>query len=622
MDHDHRGTFRSSDVYDSIVRLLTGSPGPTAAAALGPIADVLVRALPNAPNGYAPSKVSCGDTRPTVRSAAELSQNEKLWLNERRKHTTDAMLGLFSRITIPGFDGRSYIEQHASDISSLPNVGIAVSGGGYRALMNGGGALQAFDIRTEGSTRNGHLGGLLQSATYLSGLSGGGWLVGSLYVNNFTSVSDLQAGKEGVTWEFVNSILSGPPTTGWRIFNIIRYWTQIYEDVSGKQKAGFDVSLTDYWGRALSYQFIDAPNGGPDFTWSSIALDEDFKRGNMPMPLVLADGRNPGELFIGGNATVFEFNPWEFGTHDPTIFGFVPLEYLGSKFVAGSLPPSESCVRGFDNAGFIIGTSSSLFNQLLLQLEGWGIPKLVKEAIEYVIKRFGGSDNDIASYDPNPFYYYANDTSPFSTETSLNLVDGGEDLQNIPLHPLIQPNRAVDVIFAVDSSADTDYNWPNGSSLVATYERSIGSGIANGTAFPVIPDVNTFINLGLNHRPTFFGCDNASLVHTVPLLVYLPNAPYTTFSNTSTLQLTYTNSQRDDIIRNGYNVATMGNGTVDANWPTCVACAMLSRSLERTGTPIPEACKKCFETYCWDGRTNSTTPKPYEPKIITKRVRR
>jgi lysophospholipase len=85
-------------------------------------------------------------------------------------------------------------------------------------------------------------------------------------------------------------------------------------------------------------------------------------------------------------------------------------------------------------------------------------------------------------------------------------VDGGEDLQNIPLSPLIQLVRSVDVIFAVDASADTGYRWPNGTSLVTTYERSL-SMIANGTSFAAIPDQTNFINQGLNTGPTFFACD-------------------------------------------------------------------------------------------------------------------
>ncbi|PGH31795.1 lysophospholipase [[Emmonsia] crescens] len=590
--------------------------GPTAAVAHEPIRDVSVRALPNAPDGYTPANVSCSGGRPRIRSAETLSQNERFWLEGRRKKTTDAMKDFFGHVSIEGFDARAYIENNAQNTSALPNVGIAVSGGGYRALMNGGGALQAFDSRTHNSTSPGQLGGLLQSATYLSGLSGGGWLVGSLYINNFTSVSELKADEKGSVWEFSESILEGPTERGIKILNSIDYYREIYNAVDGKRGAGFDVSLTDYWGRALSYQLINAPEGGPAYTWSSIALGQNFKDGNMPLPILVADGRNPGELFIGGNATVFEFNPWEFGTFDPTIFGFMPLEFLGSKFEAGSLPRSEPCVRGFDNAGYIMGTSSSLFNQFLLNLNGVDIPGFIKDAFQAVLEKIGRNNNDIAAYEPNPFFHYSNDTSPFAQEQSLNLVDGGEDLQNIPLHPLIQPERRIDVIFAVDSSADNEFNWPNGTALVATYERSITSNIANGTVFPAIPDVNTFVNLGLNKKPTFFGCDSANMTGWSPLIVYIPNSPYVAFSNVSTFQMEYSASQRDEILQNGYNVATMGNGTVDANWPTCVGCAMLSRSFGRTNTQVPEACKRCFETYCWDGRTNSTVPSVYEPKIL------
>ncbi|EEH18113.1 hypothetical protein PABG_00676 [Paracoccidioides brasiliensis Pb03] len=587
----------------------------TVSAAYGPIRDVAVRALPNAPDGYNPTYVSCSDKRPTVRSAAALSPNEKSWLEERRQKTIAAMKDFFGHVTIDSFEAISYLEKFAQNVSTLPNVAIAVSGGGYRALMNGGGALKAFDSRTVNSTSPGRLGGLLQSATYLAGLSGGGWLVGSLYLNNFTTVSQLEADEEGSVWEFSESIFKGPMVKGSKPFNTMDYYQQINDAVQGKKDAGFDITLTDYWGRALSYQLINGPEGGLNYTWSSIALGQSFKDGDMPFPILVADGRNPGELFIGGNATVFEFNPFEFGTFDPTVFGFVPLEFLGSKFDAGSLPQSESCVRGFDNAGYIMGTSSSLFNQFLLNLSGVDIPTFIKDALRSILESIGRNNNDIAAYEPNPFYHYSNNTSPFAKEKSLNVVDGGEDLQNIPLHPLIQPERHVDVIFAVDSSADNEFNWPNGTALVATYERSLNSKVANGTAFPAIPDVNTFVNLGLNKKPTFFGCNSSNMTGPSPLVVYIPNAPYIFFSNVSTFNLQYSTTERNAIIQNGYDVATMGNGTVDANWPTCVGCAMLSRSFERTNTEVPEACRKCFNTYCWDGKTNSSVPLVYAPGI-------
>ncbi|KAJ5294194.1 hypothetical protein PENANT_c028G04385 [Penicillium antarcticum] len=596
-------------------------PGAIAAPGVSSSDDItyaiVERALPNAPDGYTPDNVTCPATRPSVRSAEKLSSNETSWLETRRNKTLSAMKDFFGHVTVGDFDVVGYLNDNANNVSALPNVGIAVSGGGYRALMNGAGAVKAFDSRTENASTSGHLGGLLQSSTYIAGLSGGSWLLGSIYINNFTTIANLQTHKDGAVWQFGNSILEGPDTGGIQLLDSASYYTDLIEAVNGKRDAGYDASLTDIWGRALSYQMFNASNGGIDYTWSSIADTKDFQDGNYPMPLVVADGRNPGERVIGSNSTVYEFNPWEFGTFDPTVFGFVPLQYLGSRFVGGSLASNETCVRGFDSAGFIIGTSSTLFNQFILQINTTSLPDFLKNVFTDILGKLDRADDDIASYDPNPFFHYNNDTSPYAGQEILDLVDGGEDLQNIPLHPLIQPERHVDVIFAIDSSADTTYYWPNGTALVATYERSLNSsGIGNGTAFPSIPDQNTFVNLGLNTRPTFFGCDSSNLTGTAPIVVYIPNSPYSTYSNVSTFQLSTDDEQRDNIILNGYEVATMANSTRDGNWTTCVGCAILSRSFERTGTTLPDICNTCFDRYCWNGTVNSTEPNTYEPVTL------
>lgn len=69
------------------------------------------------------------------------------------------------------------------------------------------------------------------------------------------------------------------------------------------------------------------------------------------------------------------------------------------------------------------------------------------------------------------------------------------------------------------------------------------------------------------------------------------------------------------MIQNGYNVATMANGTADADWQTCMSCAILSRSFFKTGTSVPEKCVSCFDKHCWNGTTNATTPNIYEPVL-------
>ncbi|KAK0633024.1 lysophospholipase [Immersiella caudata] len=586
-----------------------------------PIPQVSIRALPNAPSGgYAPAAVPCPASKPTVRAAAGLSQNETAWLQLRRKATVDPMIDFMKRATIPNFDAEAYIRSVANNFSALPNIAIAASGGGYRALMNGGGFVAAADSRTPGSTGKGGIGGLLQSSTYLAGLSGGGWMVGSVMLNNFSSIVQLRDGFEGSSvYQFSSSIFKGPKQRGLSILNTASYWDDIIDQVNEKRKAGYNASLTDFWGRALSYQLINAPNGGPSYTFSSIALTDEFAQGNTPFPILVADGRLREDKVVTLNATVYEFNPFEMGSFDPTVRGFVPTEYIGSNFSNGAISRDGQCVRGFDSASFAMGTSSSLFNIFILQNVSAidAVPGFIADTIVSFLTDLDDDHNDVAQWTPNPFYQWNPSTNPTASTTELSLVDGGLDLQNIPLTPLLSPHRAVDVIFAVDSSADTPQNWPNATALRATYERSLLP-IANGTLFPPVPDANTFINLGLNSRPTFFGCSPSNFTLLPgqilpPLIVYVPNAPYTAMSNVSTFTSTYSDDQRNDIIRNGYDVATQGNGTFDAEWPACVACAILSRSMYRAGRPAPAACEACFSRYCWNGTIDSEDKGPYLP---------
>ena len=152
--------------------LLLSAPGLLAAEPIPPPSDLSLRALPNAPTGgYAPAIVPCPANRPRIRDGSSISPNETAWLQRRRRATVEPMIEFLTRMAIPGFDAAAYIRAAApegtTDFSALPNVAIAASGGGYRALMNGAGFLAAADSRTTGATDKGGIGGLLQSSTYL-----------------------------------------------------------------------------------------------------------------------------------------------------------------------------------------------------------------------------------------------------------------------------------------------------------------------------------------------------------------------------------------------------------------------------------------------------------------------
>jgi lysophospholipase len=197
------------------------------------------RTTSGAHDGYAPESGVCISSKPTIRNANGLSINETSWLELRSNNTLEPMHDLLIRLNISGFNASAYISGLTKNISALPKIAIAFSGGGWRALMNGAGALQAFDSRTSNSTSAGQLGGVLQASTYMAGLSGGSWLVGSVAANNFSTVSTLLGGP---LWAFENSILQGPAA-----LRTAEYYGQIQEDVSSKRDAGFEVTITDYW---------------------------------------------------------------------------------------------------------------------------------------------------------------------------------------------------------------------------------------------------------------------------------------------------------------------------------------------------------------------------------------
>ncbi|KAJ0343961.1 hypothetical protein KNSL1_009845 [Colletotrichum chrysophilum] len=574
---------------------------------------------------YGTTTIDCPvNKQPAIRDFQSLSADEKLWTQKRRANTIPALRDLIKRLDIADFDSDGYFNS-AKNVSALPNIGIALSGGGWRALMNGAGAVAAYDQRTPGSTGAGQLGGLLQSATYLTGLSGGGWLVSSLYANDFSTVQSIVDTRNSTSiWQFQNSIFEGPDMGDTGSSNAGAYFEAIVDHVAAKVDSGFNTTLTDFWGRALSFQLIDA-FGKSVSTFSSIQNMTGFAAAEHPLPILVADEREEGQsVLFSTNTTNYEFTPWDLGSFDSV--GFVPLQYVGSEFEVGKIESHGKCVTGFDQLSFVFGTSSSLFNQFLLQINTTDmVPAILKDALTKVLVGLDQSHMDVADWSPNPFYHWNNATNANSQTKQFTLVDGGEDLQNIPFTPLLQPAREVDVIFAVDSSADTldreGPNWPNGTAMVATYERSLFRD--DGTTFPPVPDVNSFINLGLNSRPTMFGCDAGNLTanSTAPLVVYLPHSPYVFNSNVSTFTPTYQLDVRNAIIRNGYDVATRGNATVDAQWPTCVGCAIMSRSWDRTNTTVPGVCRHCFSKYCWDGATNSTIPGPYTPRMLLEAVK-
>ncbi|KAF8312071.1 hypothetical protein DL93DRAFT_2082430 [Clavulina sp. PMI_390] len=569
-----------------------------------------------APSGnYAPSiKQTCPSTlirQPSAQNSSSgvLSPQEKTWVAGRRANAVSAWASYLNNsalgITQSGFDLQGFL----ANTSNLPNVGIASGGGGYRAMLHAAGLFNAWDSRNSSSVAQG-TGGLLQLATYMVGLSGGSWWTGSLAINDFPMVYDLAK-----FWNLEENLVDPGG-----VISLITYYAGLQSQIEEKKHAGqFDLSLTDYWGAALSRHLVNATNGGAATTYSSIQNLTSFAQHQAPFPIIIADSRREGQLAIPSNTSVYEFTPYEFGSWNPSLQAFLPMEYLGTAAVKGKVNGSNGCVVGYDNAGFVMGTSATLFNQIIYNL--LSANTTLDTFLGDLLGDLLGKDNDIATY-PNPFGGLSPSSYADAGNAELELVDGGEDNEIVPFWPLMLPERNVDVILGLDNSADTTYGWPNGTSIVATAQRMKNPGFAEFARFPQIPpDFATFLNYGLSARPTFFGCNESV---STPLVIYVPNHPYTSYTNFSTFQLGYTAAEVDAFLSNAFHEASMNQTSISNSpsnsalpvsipsnvptYPTCLACALISRAERRAGLTQTSVCQSCFQAYCWDGRVNSTDP--------------
>ena len=517
---------------------------------------------PVAVSSYAPQSVTCPPT-PLVRTASGISSSESAYIAARKPIASTALGKWLQKV------------DSSFQLANLPTVALTTSGGGLRSLLTGAGVVQALDDRDS----NVGTSGLYQGLTYQAGLSGGGWFLSSLAGNNYPTVSSLQ--KNLWTAAFAES-LADPNGLGAEAA-----YTQITADIVAKSAAGFQPTIVDAYGRLLSYQLLYGADGGAADELATIATLSNFTSHAAPFPIITALNIETatGACIPPNNTVIYEFSPYEFGSFDAGVNAFTQTKYLGTSLSNGK-PTKATCETNYDNLGFILGTSSDVFNELCTTFPNIAsVPGLPATLANLINETHQLTFMDEYALYPNPFYQYAH-SSLVTNQKTLTLVDGGESLQNNPLFPFLQPSRSIDVILVNDNSADTSANYPNGSELYQTYMQAQLAGL---TKMPVIPAPSIFVSQGYNIRPTFFGCNDNSKV----TLLYLPNHNYTFPSGESTFKVQYSPSETDGMIKNGGQVATYGG---NATFAECLGCAIV----KKTGDPLPSACGQCFVDFCYN----------------------
>ncbi|KDQ57464.1 hypothetical protein JAAARDRAFT_130109 [Jaapia argillacea MUCL 33604] len=511
-------------------------------------------------------------------------------------------------------DGSGIGYNIASFRDVLPTVGIALGGVGYRGALYDAGVLSALDARNSSAVAAG-TGGLLQVSSYISSTSGGAWLTGSLLFNNWPTITDLVYGN-------------GRDTNGWMLdvpitvpdgFNVFSAKNQIFYDrllkVAGSKN--FYSSLTDVWGLMVGYHFLNQSGRETFFSadlefgagqlWSDIPSIPVYQQYQVPYPIVVA---NSPDLLT------FEITPHEFGSWDLNISSLTNLEYSGTT---PRLKQSD-CVTGLDQASFILGTSSNFFNQYLDVRRNMmkGFSQVDASGLLYISSRFDRNTSegatDAANW-PNPFYMTVPATRWSGTSLpTLGLVDGTSNLESIPMGQLLLSSRNLDVIIAADASSDDPiHQWPNGTSVFYTAQRvSKSSSSVYHKGFPPIPaNQGEFVSMGLNLRPTFFGCSlDGSKPPSHVLIIYLPNSPPLNgddpVTNTDIFKASYSLGHAhlflDQVHSNAISGFTPNSTSSDQYFGKCLQCALIDSARFKTASIVPRSdiCSKCFLQYCYD----------------------
>ncbi|KAG6917429.1 hypothetical protein DXG01_002515 [Tephrocybe rancida] len=496
---------------------------------------------------------------------------------------------------------------------NYPKIGMAIPGGGLRSALYGAACISGLDARDDSAKAAG-TGGLLQVTSYLSGLSGGSWVTGSMYFNNWPTMNDMVLGNGG---DMEGWLLDVPLATpdGINLFSDDNqaFFGSVLWSVMAKAEKGIDTSLTDPWARMISYHFLNQTNRKNFFTndsahgagqlWSDIPRIPAYQQHQTPFPIVVSDSRPVGSnltTVLSLDPVVYEITPLELASYDPNLSAGMNLSYAGTHLNNGRAVNGSACVTGFDQAGFIMGSSASLFNQILdfasntisafSQNDGAALLYVLGRQLREVRTRA----DDVANW-PNPFQGLKNTTFEDSSKEWLELLDGSSNNENIPFAPLFVRARGLDVIVTIEGSSDDINLWPKSSHQ----------------QFPPIPQTpQGFEDTGVNARPTFFGCDPTQSPPEYPLVIYLPNAPPINgddpVTNTATFRLSYTRKHQslffNQVHTNTISGFSPNANTPDPNFGSCLQCAAIDRGRLKVTPPIERSaiCQQCFQQYCYD----------------------
>lgn len=403
------------------------------------------------------------DTIATVRIGNQLHPEEHAYRINREPKVKGALENLLGR----SLDGKK-----------IPTIAFVGSGGGYRAMLC-----------TTGSMVGAEKIGLVDTTTYITGLSGSTWALGPWMMTGW-SWSDFRIYLEGIIVRNIFKI--GPDVT-----------RQIADVCATKLAFGQSVTTIDLFGALLANRLFDGFGEDRQMLYLSQQAAR-VQDGSWPYPIYTA---TDGSEKVVQDAHWYEFTPHEVGC---SMFGiYVPTWAYGREFYGGGsldFAPEQTL-------GFILGTCGSAFalhlgfvwDALVENLSNVVLKQLMEQ---YVIESLKGKRifwaevNNYMKGIPNIPNAYAR----LERRDTLKLVDAGLTF-NLPYPPVSgeRAERKADVLIMLDASADT---------IPAELKKTEAYARKHNLKFPVIDytdlDKKTFSVFKDENDPS------------VPVVIYMP----------------------------------------------------------------------------------------------------
>ncbi|XP_072481176.1 cytosolic phospholipase A2 zeta isoform X2 [Notamacropus eugenii] len=231
-----------------------------------------------------------------LRLGFDLCKGEQMFVDKRKQVVSKALQKVLELDEPPRND-------------QVPVVAVLGTGGGIRAMTSLYGNLTGLQDL-----------GLLDTVTYLSGISGSTWCISTIYKDPAWSQTSLH----GPTRQARNFVCSRK--TGAFLSDQLRYYSQ---QLMAREKSSLHASLIDLWGLLIEYFLYQEENSAKLSDQQAAVV-----QGQNPYPIYAAINvhRNVSSQDF---AEWCEFTPYEVGF--PKYGAFVPTELFGSEFFMGRL---------------------------------------------------------------------------------------------------------------------------------------------------------------------------------------------------------------------------------------------------------------------------------------------